>query len=104
VGEWLAVLYHADCPRCRVAIPEYERQARAGSRRGRIALIEMPPYASPTAALADGGSPCAYGRLRADRDWFVEAPTVVRVVDGTVVEATAPAKGANPAGGASDGG
>ncbi len=86
-GQWLAVLYHHDCPDCAAAIPLYEQMARdlAGNEDFlRVALIEVPPYG---AGPVSGDSPCALGRLDESKEWFVTTPAVALLADGRVTSA-----------------
>jgi thiol-disulfide isomerase/thioredoxin len=83
-GNWLVVLYHHDCPDCRIAIPTYEEMARrfrANGRSLRIALIEIPPYGSRRLGEE---SACVYGRLSSCKQWFTMTPVGVLTVRGRV--------------------
>ena len=85
-GDWLVVLYHHDCPKCQEALPKYQALAQSlkasGSER-RVALIEVPPfgphvdYVPPTVI---------YGQLPKSKDWFVQAPVEIQVVDSVVID------------------
>lgn len=79
-GEWVVVLHRHDCPACRDAVPRYERLAATGCN---IALIEVPPYGDAAPFESD----CHYGRLKNDREWFVQTPVELRLLDGTVTAA-----------------
>lgn len=79
-GHWTVLLYHYDCPRCREAVPEYERLALARKDR-QIVLIETPPYGSDQST--EGAA--IHVRLSDAREWFVQTPVEVCVDDGIVV-------------------
>lgn len=86
-GEWMVLFYHHDCEHCRRAVPRYLqwsglRQSLAGGPK--LALVEMPPYASPGEALVPASAPVPTGRLTDSQDWFVTAPLALLLHDGTV--------------------
>ncbi len=88
-GEWLVLLYHHDCPKCREAIPRYEalgRDSDPSRSKMKVALDEAPPHAVSGTGPADHIGTCFRGRLRSVRNWFVETPVAVRVGDGVVLE------------------
>jgi hypothetical protein len=83
-GNWTVVLYHHDCPKCQEALPQYQRlaeQLEAAGSSERVMLVEMPPFGSEVPA--DGAAQAA--RLSDEREWFVQAPVEIRLVDGKVV-------------------
>lgn len=83
-GKWIIVLYGHNCSYCQAAIPRYRDLARVFSDKSettRLALVEMPPY-SLTDAISD--SSCYRGRLAGTREWFVQLPVELHVVDGQV--------------------
>jgi hypothetical protein len=90
VGKWKVVLYHYDCTECQAAVPKFEAMARdpAAMNGAKVALIAMPPFASPGQDLPSPDSPCLLDRLSADRDWFAQTPVVLDLVDGKVIAAT----------------
>jgi hypothetical protein len=85
-GEWLVVLYHQDCPRCREEIAQHEELARrtAGDKGApRIAFVEVPAQGAPSGVAgqtADG--PWLYGRLSAGKEWFMQTPLVLSLREG----------------------
>lgn len=87
-GRWKVILYHHDCPACRASISHYEAMVRADDARlneARIAFVAMPPYAPPGEALFMASPRCIAARLTNQREWFVQAPVVMDVVDGMVI-------------------
>lgn len=52
----------------------------------RVALVEMPPYESATAAAQAGVPYWAVGRLSDAREWFVMTPVILFLNDGRVVK------------------
>ena len=87
-GQWVIVLYHADCETCRKVIPEYERLAQGDPAAPRVAFVEMPPYAAtPADRLVSPSSAALQGRLSAQREWFAKTPIVLELSDGKVVAA-----------------
>ena len=90
-GEWLAVLYHHDCPRCREAIPRYKELARRSvdnPMARQVVMIEAPPFddRDPLPLVSD--MRCALGRLSNVKGWFVEGPVEVVCSYGIVKEAS----------------
>lgn len=86
-GEWMVLFYHYDCEHCQRAVPRYldwfERH-RGGLGEGKLALVEMPPYAPPGEALVPADAPVPSGRLSDSQDWLVTAPLALLLKDGTV--------------------
>jgi len=98
-GQWIVVLYHADCDTCRKAIPVYAA-LEAGSRnlesgRGRedpgtrVCYVEMPPYANAADDPLRGIEGIIRGRLSDRHEWFATTPVVVEMSDGLIVRAAA---------------
>jgi hypothetical protein len=76
-GKWIMLIHRTDCPACQEALPRYQQLALKGEH---VALIEVPPYShSPPMETT-----CYYGRLKDDRDWFVQTPVEVQLQDGIV--------------------
>ncbi len=87
-GEWLIVLHRHDCAKCADAVPRYAMLAnRYSSRPGRptIALVEVPPFGAQY-LHEELGVFC--GRVRDDREWFVQTPLEIRLQDGVVQRAS----------------
>jgi hypothetical protein len=101
-GRWTVVLYHHDCPHCQERVPQFEQEARRQAGRlvdARVAMVELAPYAPPGKNLLPPDTTCTKGRVSDVRDWFVETPTILTLVDGVVVDAKEgdQAKGPSPA-------
>jgi hypothetical protein len=97
-GTWTVVLYHHDCPHCQERVPKFEREVRERAARlgdARTAMVELAPYAPAGKSLLPPDTPCVRGRVSDARDWFVETPTLLVLVDGAVVDAR---EGDGPAG------
>ena len=89
-GKWTVVLYHHDCPHCEERVPQFEREARkrAGRLAGsKVAMVELAPYAPKGRSLLPPDTTCTTGRVNDVRDWFVGTPTVLTLVEGSVVDA-----------------
>jgi hypothetical protein len=89
-GQWTVVLYHHDCPHCQERVPQFEREVRERAARlgdAKTAMIELAPYAPAGRSLLPADTPCLKGRVSDARDWFVETPTLLTLVDGAVVDA-----------------
>jgi hypothetical protein len=87
-GNWIVVLYHHDCPKCREKIPKYEELARrsaADSESPRLALVEVPPYGEVDSPGLAPDVSCAIGQLVNDKEWFVETPLQIALTAGGFV-------------------
>jgi hypothetical protein len=89
-GEWLLLLIHSDCPKCREVLPRFEQLAKDRVARGmpsRVVVIELPPYdASVQSGAAYPEKLCKSGRLTQQKEWFAKTPTLIKTVDGLVIE------------------
>ena len=87
-GRWLVLLYHYDCPKCQEAIRKFAEYARRSvdddAAPHRFALVEMPPYGG-SEVLLPRDPPVEYGRLRGNKQWFVQAPVAQEISDSIVV-------------------
>ena len=79
IKDGVVLIYHHDCPDCQRALPMYVDLANSVPMERQVVLVEVPPL----------GEPGAYGvathtTLKANKDWFVEAPVEVRIQGGQV--------------------
>ena len=81
-GQWIVLLHRHDCPHCQEAVPLYEDVAMQAEGT-HVALVEVPPYGDAAAE-----SPCKLGRLKNDREWFVQTPVEIQLIDGIVTSAS----------------
>lgn len=79
-GRWIVVLYHQGCSTCIEALPGYEAMSLARQ----VALVEMPPYASPADRLIGPGSKAVVRKLSDTKEWFATTPVVLLMQDGVV--------------------
>jgi hypothetical protein len=90
-GAWTVLLVHWDCPKCQAILPTYEEMAKDWKERGvssRVAVVVVPVRRSAKdMSILPSVSSCALAYLSDDREWFVQTPAVIRVEQGTVVEA-----------------
>ncbi len=87
-GQWIVALYRRDCPHCREAIQRLKALGRglpAEPGGPQVALIEMPRYDSAGDSSPFRIDGCAYGRLGATKEWFMETPVEMRIVGGVVI-------------------
>jgi hypothetical protein len=87
-GDWIVLVYHHECPKCREVLRDVERLAvemAARGNRARVALIEVPPFAPNEVWGHRRMSLFNYGRFSNSREWFVETPLWLRLEEGTVV-------------------
>ena len=90
-GRWLLLFYHYDCDECRHVIPLYRAIAKAmhdETDSPRLAFIAVPPFASASQDPGHVTSDNQHYALRSDRDWIVETPMAVTVLDGRVIGVT----------------
>ena len=76
-GRWKVVLYHEDCPKCQ----ELMRISATYDGDPPIVFVEAPPYKSPHRSDTEY---VRWLRLQDDYNWFVEAPDLIELDDGTV--------------------
>jgi hypothetical protein len=88
-GNWLVVLFRADCEHCRRLIQNLDQYRGKSVHSEHVMLIEVPPRSLDAKPLADATPGAALAHLEADRIWFVQAPVLVRLADGMVTEALA---------------
>jgi len=81
-GKWIVLLHRHDCPECQEAVPHYQQLALTGER---VALVEVPPYGEMEPRV----SPAEHGRLKDDRDWFVQTPVEIQLIDNVVTSVKA---------------
>ena len=87
-GRWTIVLFRHNCSACASAIPRYEEMARKAINDPdvpRIALIEIPPYASSNERVVSSESPCKLGRLDESKVWSIATPTTISLLDRIVL-------------------
>jgi hypothetical protein len=82
VGSWIVLLVHHDCDECAIAVPKY--QAISTGRARRLAIVEMPPYATPEEPAPWLMTTGVFGKLDTTRDWFAATPVALLVKDGVV--------------------
>lgn len=80
VGEWTVLLHRHDCSTCQQVLPQFIEMGNSGKR---VALIEVPPYGD-TEPQQTG---CRVGKLNKDREWFVQTPVEITLLDNVVTAA-----------------
>jgi hypothetical protein len=80
-GNWIVLLHRRECPDCQVIVPYYDELAKHNC----VALVQVPPYGEPDTSIL---GPAKRGRLSNDREWFVQTPVEIQLVDGTVTSAS----------------
>ena len=79
-GNWIVVLYHRDCPKCREVIKNLRQIIRESGVHNAV-LIEMTPYGNPTKTdLVECQVVC--GRLSDTFQWFAKAPIILTLQSG----------------------
>lgn len=87
-GGWLVVIYRADCDGCRTAISWYASIAtKVPEQRGRLALVEMPPFSDDQPWLPTRSAQVSHHRLTDRHRWFAQTPVVLLVQDGIIHDA-----------------
>ncbi len=87
-GDWIVLMYHNDCPDCRLAMPIYEKFY--GDLKGNnveMAFVEMQPYEEGELQLMPVDSKVNKGRLSDIKTWYVETPVVIVLRDGLTIKA-----------------
>lgn len=81
-GKWIILLYHHDCPQCQEAVRYYEnvKQVSTAPNQLRVALIEVPPYASDESQ----GKTCRHGKLDQSHEWFMQTPVHLFTSSGRI--------------------
>jgi hypothetical protein len=93
VGAWIVVLFRMDCERCRKLIASLDTLEGENETGSRIAFLELPPYSSrQEVSRISEHSSHAYGRVKAEREWFVQTPAIVKMVEGRVTQVMSPAE------------
>jgi hypothetical protein len=86
-GDWVVVLYRANCEKCRLAIPRYRELAhnfvRAKDSR-RVALIALAAEASMPVAAEPRDAACELGRVSNSAGWIVATPMEIWLHAGIV--------------------
>jgi len=86
-GEWSIVLHRRGCPNCRAVLDRLSRGV-GPVMPGAIAVVEFPSADDGSIGASDDAvlscPTVANGRIRDDRDWFVQTPAVIELKDGTV--------------------
>lgn len=82
-GEWTVILYHADCPKCRQAILDFDANATAAQRQTTV-LLEVPSESGGNASWVRHLG-MKTGRLAAERRWLVRTPVSIHLQDGRVL-------------------
>ena len=87
-GDWVVLMYHNDCPDCRIAVPEYEKFYNdLKGNNVDMAFIEMQPYEEGKLQLIPSDSKINRGRLSDVKMWYVETPVVLVLREGVVLKA-----------------
>lgn len=84
-GEWLVILFHRDCPECRRLLSRTDWSSLTTDENVQVAFVEVPGSAQLFVAPQQNPPGTRFGRLRADRDWFVQTPLLVQVREGIVI-------------------
>lgn len=89
-GEWLLLLVHSDCSKCREVLPRFEQLAKDRVAHGfpaRVVVIDLPPYdASKPFPATPLKTFCQRGSLTPQREWFAKTSALIKMVDGMVIE------------------
>ncbi len=88
VGNWTLVVFKADCGQCQKLLHELPRKKLADGASG-VIWVEVPPCHPDARTAVEASGRFSYGSLRADLNWFVQTPTMLRIVDGQVTGVSA---------------
>lgn len=85
-GEWLIVFHRRGCGNCRALLDRLRNGDRVTV--GTMALVEFPSAGGGSIGGDDDAvsshPAVTSGRVRQDRDWFVQTPALIELKDGTV--------------------
>lgn len=87
-GKWAVVLYKHNCPHCIYEIHKFGKLAaklKANGSATRVALIELPPYASSERDVVPLDTACSLGLLNSSKKWIIQVPCAIIIKDGVVV-------------------
>jgi hypothetical protein len=87
-GRWLILFHRIDCDHCQRALPAYEKLAeelRRSKDPMNVAVLEVPPYVVGTQTTNERVTPTIVGKLSDSREWLIETPLRVELLDGDVV-------------------
>ena len=80
----IVLLYHHDCPKCQLALPQFEQLAnelmKKGSHRD-VVLVEVPPFGGGK----NSATAARYARLSPEREWLVHTPMEIQLAKGKVM-------------------
>ncbi len=85
-GMWIVTLFHYNCPDCEEAIPRYMEQASNFEGAINFAFIEVPPYGDISHLPLEQDLPVFVGKLDESKDWMIQTPRVLLLVEGIVEE------------------
>lgn len=88
IGKWVVVLFNYNCSLCVQKLNEIQHDNNKNGN-GRLALLELPPYArNAAAAPAVPAAAAAIGRLKDGPRWICEIPTTIHLDNGVVTRVT----------------
>jgi hypothetical protein len=89
-GEWLLLLVHSDCPKCREVLSRFDQMAKdrqCPDISARVMVIDLVPFnISNLFSIAQPVTSCQRGRLTQQKEWFAKTPVLIKIIDGMVVE------------------
>jgi hypothetical protein len=87
-GNWRILFVHDDCPVCLGRIPAFQAESVGSAENGagqKAAVVVVPPVHTVDFPNAPYKKPYLILRLSDKKDWFMETPCEVWMVDGLVV-------------------
>ena len=85
-GMWVVMLYHNDCPNCIEAVPGYKKMAAEFKDNINFAFIEVPSKKEYKYSIVSDDGPWLHDRLDESRNWMIQTPRVILLVDGQVIK------------------
>lgn len=85
VGNWLVLMYHYDCPNCKIVIKKLISEKESFQNKyGNIAFIEIPPYGENV--FINAKRKLTKGSLSNSKDWFVRSPLLMVMQDARILQ------------------
>lgn len=82
-GAWRMVFFRHDCSSCQKEVPELLAMASANTKE-RFLFVEVPPLAPVGMGLIPAGASVKTTTLDPKKEWFVQTPVEVTLVDSVV--------------------
>jgi hypothetical protein len=85
-GRWIVVFYGAECEKCKEHFAEWKTKGFPVAKKGdeQIAMLEIYGKAENIFRQMLNNEPYIWGSLSSSKQWYVETPVVILLVEGIV--------------------